>query len=271
MLKIVFFGDVCGEPGRKVIKKYLPEIAAAEKPDLVLGNIENLAHGKGVTVKTVEEMMRAGIQAFTSGNHVFSKKDLSNAVFDKYPDRIVRPANFPAGYQGKSAIVVPTGKGDVLVGNFMGAVFMEKQFHDPFQSPFAEIDDWLKKYEPKKYSASLIDLHAEATSEKVAFGYYLDGKISALLGTHTHIPTADAKVLPGGTGYITDVGMCGAAGSVLGVKKELSLERFTSGGWVPFDIPEEVSKGELSYVIINVDETTGQTADIRGVHRIVEI
>lgn len=271
MIKILFFGDVCGEPGRKVVKKYLPKIIGAESPDLVLANVENLAHGKGVTVKTVEEMMRAGIQAFTSGNHVFSKKDLSSEVFRKYSDRIVRPANFPAGYEGNSAIVVETKKGKVLVGNFMGSVFMEKQFHDPFQPPFAEIEEWLKKNDPKQYAASIIDFHAEATSEKVAFGYYLDGRISALLGTHTHIPTADAKVLPDGTAYITDVGMCGAAGTVLGVKKELSLERFTTGAWVPFDIPEEASSAELSYVIMNINESTGRAEQIRGCHEIVEI
>lgn len=271
MLKIIFFGDICGQPGRKVVRQTLPGIIEEEKPDLVMANVENLAHGKGVTVKTLEEMMRAGVNAFTSGNHVFSKKDLSIEVFEKYQDRIVRPANFPPGYAGKTAIVVPTPKGEVLVGNFLGSVFMEKQFHDPFQSPFAEIEEWLRKNEPSRYVASVIDLHAEATSEKVAFGYYLDGKISALLGTHTHIPTADAKVLPGGTAYITDVGMCGGAGTVLGVKKELSIERFTTGNWVPFDLPEDVSSAELSYVIINVDEATGRAADIRSSHRIVDI
>ncbi|HTL39227.1 MAG TPA: TIGR00282 family metallophosphoesterase [Methylomirabilota bacterium] len=271
MIKIIFFGDISGEPGRVVIKKALPEILSLEKPDLVLANVDNLAHGKGVTVKTLEEMIRAGIQGFTSGNHAFSKKEFAAEVFEKYKNIIVRAANIPDTNPGSTAIVLPTPKGEVLIGHFFGQVFMEKQFHDPITSPFAKVEEWMKEYQPKKYAATIIDLHAEVTSEKVAFGHFLDGKVSAVLGTHTHIPTADAKVLPGGTAYITDVGMCGAADSVLGVKKELSLERFTTGNWVPFDIPEDASEGELSYVMINVDDTTGKALDISSKHQIIKL
>lgn len=271
MLKIIFFGDITGEPGRKAVKKILPDLIKSEEPDLVLANVENLAHGKGVTVKTLEELIRLGISGFTSGNHIYSKKDLSDETFRKYPDKLVRPANIPASYVGKTAVVIPTGKGDVLLGNFLGQVFMEKQFHDPVSPPFAEAEKWLAQNDPKNYAATLIDFHAEATSEKVAFGYFLDGKVSAVLGTHTHIPTADAKILPGGTAYITDVGMCGAAGSVLGVEKELSLERFTSGTRVHFDIPQDPSSAELSYVIISVDEQTSKATAIEAVHKIIEI
>lgn len=271
MLKIIFFGDITGEPGRAAVKKILPQLMESEQPDLVLANVENLAHGKGVTVKTLEELIRLGVLGFTSGNHIYSKKDLSEQTFQKYPDKLVRPANIPDTYTGKSAVVIPTTKGDVLIGSFMGQVFMEKQFHDPISSPFVEVENWLAQNDPKKYAAVLIDFHAEATSEKVAFGYFLDGRVSAVLGTHTHIPTADAKVLPGGTAYITDVGMCGAAGSVLGVKKELSLERFTSGNWVPFDIPENVSQAEVSYVIITVDEHSRKAVSIEAAHKLVDI
>ena len=271
MIKILFFGDITGEPGRKVLKQILPELLDMEKPDLVVANVENLAHGKGVTVKTLEELIRAGVQAFTSGNHIFSKMELAREVFEKYPDQIVRPANIPDTYPGKPAIVVPTPKGNVLLGNFLGQVFMEKQFHDPVTSAFAGIQEWLATNKTGNVAASLIDFHAEATSEKVAFGYFLDGQVSVVLGTHTHIPTADAKVLPGGTAYITDVGMCGAAGSVLGVVKELSLQRFTTGAWVPFDIPDEVSSAELSYVIIMVDEHSGKAVSIASKHQIVDL
>lgn len=271
MLKILFFGDITGEPGRSAVKKILPQLLDSEKPDLVLANVENLAHGKGVTVKTLEELIRAGIMAFTSGNHIFSKKELSEETFHKYPDQIVRPLNIPDSYVGKTAIVVPTAKGEVLMGNFMGQVFMEKQFHDPITSPFAAVETWIEQNQPQKYAASFIDLHAEATSEKVAFGYFLDGRISAVVGTHTHIPTADAKILPGGTAYITDVGMCGAAGSVLGVKKELSLHRFITGTWVPFDIPEDPSSMEISYVIIEVDEKSHKAEKITSKHQIIKI
>ncbi|HEV8601238.1 MAG TPA: TIGR00282 family metallophosphoesterase [Patescibacteria group bacterium] len=271
MLKILFFGDISGEPGRKVVKQALPGLVESEKPDLILANADNLAHGKGITVKTLEELIRAGIQGFTSGNHGHSKKELSDEAFNKYADRITRPANIPDTNAGSVAIKLKTDKGTVLVGHFLGQVFMEKQFHDPVSPPFAEVEKWLADNDSKDHVAVLIDFHAEATSEKVAFGYFLDGKVSAVLGTHTHIPTADAKILPNGTAYLTDVGMCGAAGSVLGVKKELSLERFTSGNWVPFDIPEDPSSAELSYVIIEVDERNRKATSIRAYHKIIEI
>ncbi len=271
MIKIIFFGDITGEPGRKAVKTVLPDLMKAEKPDLVLANVENLAHGKGVTIKTLEELMRAGIQAFTGGNHIFSKKEFSDEALNKFQGQIVRPANIPDTYSGSKAIVVDTPKGKVLLGNFLGSVFMEKQFHDPITPVFGMIESWLREFKQLDVAATIIDFHAEATSEKIAFGYFLDGKVSAVLGTHTHIPTADYKVLPGGTAYITDVGMCGAAGSVLGVKKELSLERFTSGSWVPFDIPDDASEAEVSYVIIEIDEQTGKALKIAGQHKIIKI
>ncbi len=270
MLKIIFFGDITGEPGRKVVKKVLPALMESERPDLVLANVENLAHGKGVTVKTLEELIRLGFGGFTSGNHIYSKRDLSTEVFQKYPDKIVRPTNIPNTYPGNTAVAIETKKGPVLLGNFMGNVFMEKQFPDPLTSPFQAFDQW-HQINSGKYAATLIDFHAEATSEKVAFGYYVDGKVSAMLGTHTHIPTADAKVLAGGTAYITDVGMCGAADSVLGVTKELSLERFLTGNRVPFDIPEDASKAEVSYVIIEIDEQTSKAQKIRSQHQIINL
>ena len=271
MLKILFFGDISGEPGRDAVKKALPELQKSEQPDLVLANVDNIAHGKGVTVKTLEEMIRAGVQGFTSGNHAYSKKEFSNEAFQKYEKILVRASNIPPTNAGVTALVLPTPKGEVLVGHFFGQVFMDKQFHDPISSAFSEVETWLKQNDSDKYVAILIDFHAEVTSEKVAFGYFLDGKVSAVVGTHTHVPTADAKVLPGGTAYITDVGMCGAAGSVLGVKKELSLQRFTTGEWVPFDIPEDSTSAELSYVIIEIDEQTHKALQIKSQHQIIKI
>jgi 2',3'-cyclic-nucleotide 2'-phosphodiesterase len=271
MLKIIYFGDVCGEPGRKAVKRNLPLIMESEKPDLVLANVDNLAHGKGITVKTLEELINAGVQGFTSGNHGFSKGELSDAAFVKYKDRIARPYNIPDTYAGASAAKLATPKGTVLLGHFLGQVFMEKQFHDPIESPFEKFPEWLERNRTPDVAVTIVDLHAEVTSEKVAFGYFLDGKVSALVGTHTHIPTADAKVLPGGTAYITDMGMCGAAGSVLGMKKEVSLDRFINKSWAPYEISEDASHAELSYVIIEVDETSGKAASIRGVHQILEI
>jgi len=271
MIKIIFFGDISGNPGRQVVKQELPKIIESEKPDLVLTNVDNLAHGKGVTVKTLEELIRAGISGFTSGNHAYSKKEFSNEAFEKYPSILVRAVNIPSTNPGATSMVLPTPKGDVLVGHFFGQVFMEKQFHDPISSPFEEVQKWLELNKKENIVATFIDIHAEATSEKVAFGHFLDGKVSAVVGTHTHIPTADAKILPGGTAYITDVGMCGAADSVLGVVKEQSLERFTTGNWVPFDIPADPSSAELSYVIIIVDESTGKATEVRPIHKIIKL
>lgn len=271
MLKVIFFGDITGEPGRKAVKKILPKLLEEEKPDLVLANVENLAHGKGVTVKTLEELIRAGISAATGGNHIFSKKELSNDALNKYSDIVVRPVNIPDTYAGSKAVLIETGKGKVLLGNFLGQVFMEKQFHDPIDSVFNLVDSWLVENQKQKPIATIIDFHAEATSEKVALGHFLDGKVSAVIGTHTHVPTNDAKILPGGTAYITDVGMCGAAGSVLGVKKELSLQRFTTGNWVPFDIPQDALNAEASYVIINIDESSGKALEIKAIHQVVEL
>ena len=271
MLKILFFGDICGEPGRKVLRQVLPQLQASEKPDLVLANVDNLAHGKGVTVKTLEELLRAGVQGFTSGNHGFSKGELSDAVFVKYKDLVARPANIPDTWPGASAIKIKTDKGTVLIGHFLGQVFMEKQFHDPIVSPFEAFPDWIQKNKTADVVCTLVDLHAEVTSEKVAFGYFVDGQVSALVGTHTHVPTADAKILSGGTAYQTDVGMCGAADSVLGMKKEVSLERFVNKGWAPYEIAEDVSAAELSYVIIGVDEQTGRAQSISSQHQIIKL
>ena len=271
MLKIIFFGDICGEPGRKAVKRELPAIIKDQKPDLVLANVDNLAHGKGITVKTLEELINAGVQGFTSGNHGFSKKELSEAAFQKYQQIIARPANIPETYPGKDAAIIETPKGKVLVGHFLGQVFMEKQFQDPIESPFDVFPKWLAAHKTDDVKMAVIDLHAEVTSEKVAFGHFLDGKVSAMVGTHTHVPTADYKVLSQGTGYITDIGMCGAANSVLGMKKEVSLDRFVNKAWAPYEISEDVDQAELSYVIIEMDEASGKAQTVQGVHKIVKL
>ncbi len=271
MLKIIFFGDVTGEPGRKVIKKVLPELIKKEQPDLVLANVDNLAHGKGITTKTLEELIRAGVMGFTTGNHGFSKKELSDEAFAKYKQIIARPGNIADTYPGTSAVKIQTKKGTVLVGHFLGQVFMEKQFPDPITSVFDVFEKWLRENKTEDIKVSFVDLHAEVTSEKVAFGHYADGKVSVVVGTHTHVPTADGKILDGGTAYLTDVGMCGAAGSVLGMKKEVSLDRFVNKSWAPYEIPDDASKAELSYVIIEVDESTGKAQKITPQHQIINL
>lgn len=242
MRKILFIGDVVGKPGRKALARVLPQWKEQYKPDVTIVNVENLAHGKGVTLKTLAEIDALGVDCFTSGNHIYKKNGLSNSCFEKY-DRLIRPANFislkntpsasPPILGGDRGGIVP-GHGfyrfsknnqQYLVINLNGQVFMENQFEGEIANPFLTIDRVLSS-ESQKGDIIFVDFHAEATSEKVAMGYYIDGRVSAIVGTHTHVPTADARVLPLGIAYITDVGMTGVLNSVIGVKKENVLEKF---------------------------------------------
>lgn len=257
--KILFIGDVVGKPGRKVLARVLPSWKEKYQPDVVIVNVENLAHGKGVTPSTLAEVDHLGVDCFTSGNHIYKKNGLSAECFEKYPN-LIRPANFLSisslkigedqggvpghGFYRFSKMTRPhptlslsadkadspgeEGEGkdqQFLIINLNGQVFMEKQYDGVIDNPFHTIDRILAS-ETQKSDIIIVDFHAEATSEKVAMGYYLDGRVSAVIGTHTHIPTADARILPLGTAYITDAGMTGTLDSVIGVKKENVLEKF---------------------------------------------
>lgn len=251
MAKILFIGDIVGKGGRKIIREVLPLWREKYNPDAVIVNVENLAHGKGVTLKTLAELDELDIDCHTSGNHIFNKSNLSKECFEKY-DKLIRPANYESlldkakqkqavpghGYYRFSKPVVqarglPDKQGEALhyidqqflIINLNGQVFMEKQFDGVISSPFLALDQLLTQ-QSQKGDIIIVDLHAEATSEKVAFGYYADGRVTAVLGTHTHVPTADTRVLPNGTAYITDAGMTGALNGVIGVKKEAVLEKF---------------------------------------------
>ncbi len=249
MAKILFIGDIVGKGGRKILRQVLPQWKDKYQPDAVIVNVENLAHGKGVTPATLAEVDELGVDCFTSGNHIFNKSQLADACFEKY-QKLIRPANYESLSSEKSAVpgygyyrfakllhpLCPSGispKGgegeqkaqQFLVINLSGQVFMENQFDGEISSPFLAIDKLLSE-QSQKGDIIIIDLHAEATSEKVAFGYYVDGRITSIFGTHTHVPTADARVLPKGTAYATDAGMTGARDGVIGVKKENVLEKF---------------------------------------------
>jgi metallophosphoesterase (TIGR00282 family) len=224
MIKILFIGDVVGKGGRKILREVLPQWREKYNPDVVIVNVENLAHGKGVTPATLAELDELNIDCYTSGNHIFSKKDLSDECFEKY-DKLIRPANYPSNLPGHGYYRFAKDDQQYLVLNFSGQVFMEKQFDGVISNPFLAFDELLKQ-EGQKGDIIIVDLHAEATSEKVAFGYYVDGRVTGIFGTHTHVPTADARVLPGGTAYVTDAGMTGARDGVIGVKKEAVLEKF---------------------------------------------
>lgn len=242
MIKILFFGDIVGKIGRQGLKKVLPKLKKKYKPDLVIANGENLAHGLGVTKKVLKEIKEAGVDFLTSGNHIWEKKEIEEIFNDsEWKDFIIRPANWPAGVPGDGAKLLKVGEFFVLVTNLMGRVFLNVDL----DCPFRKLDEILAQYKNKKTNAILIDIHGEATSEKVAMGWYADGRVSAVLGTHTHVGTADTKILPKGTAYITDVGLVGAKDSIIGVKKEGPIAGFLTQLPQVFEPPE---KGE---VIIN--------------------
>ncbi len=247
-IKILFFGDVVGKIGRKALKKSLPQIKKKYKPDLTVINAENLAHGAGISPKTLDEMIEAGVDFFTSGNHIWDRKAAMDIFNDPaYRKAVIRPANYPPGVPGEEWQIVNMGSYQILMINLMGRIFMPEDF----DCPFRKFDEIIKKA-GKKANAVIVDFHAEATSEKVAFGWYADGRASAILGTHTHIPTADYTILPEGTAYITDVGMVGAKESVIGVKKEPILKTFLTQMKTSFDLPETGEcKVEAVYLEIN--------------------
>ena len=232
-MKILFFGDVMGSIGRKALQKEIPSLKKKYQADLIVLNAENLAHGKGVTEKILKQMQEAGVDFFTSGNHVYSKGN-TREIFASSEFNIIAPANDPRTPQGSGYQLIKFGKNSIIMLNLLGKTFIDEQ---NIKCPFKTLDKLLK--ETKKYQAdyTILDFHAEATSEKVAMGHYADKRIDAVLGTHTHIQTNDARKLPGGTLYITDIGMVGAQESVIGVDKEIIIDKFLNDSKIIFDIP----------------------------------
>ena len=254
MIKILFIADIFGKPGRKVVSKLLPELISNENFDLVIANGENLAGGLGITPKTAEEMFEIGIDVFTSGNHLWDKKEIVDFLLDE--KRILKPANYPPEAPGNDYYIYETKqKNKIAVLNLMGRAFTVT-----IDCPFRCIDKYLDKLQ-KITNIIFIDLHAEATSEKMALAWYLDGKVSAVIGTHTHIQTADERILPKGTAYITDAGMTGPHDSVIGIKIEDAINRFIKQIPVRFT----PAKGNLKFngVIISIDEQTSKAITIQ--------
>jgi 2',3'-cyclic-nucleotide 2'-phosphodiesterase len=260
MLKILFFGDVIGKIGRKALIKALPEIKKKFKPDLTVANAENLAHGIGVTPKTLKEVMDAGVDFFTSGNHVFQKPEVVK-IFEWEFSPLIRPANYLSPKPGEGEKVLIVGEFSVLMINLMGRVFIEEEF----SCPFKRADDILNSYDTSSFSAVIVDFHAEATSEKSALAHFLDGRVSAVIGTHTHVPTADEKILEKGTAFISDVGMVGLKDSVIGDKKEPIIQSFVNGDPIKIEIPET---GEVSInaVFLRINPETRKAESIKRFH-----
>jgi 2',3'-cyclic-nucleotide 2'-phosphodiesterase len=262
---ILFLGDIVGKPGRKAIAQALPNLRKEYSPDLVIANAENLAHGVGITPKTLAECREAGIDFFTSGNHVWRKESV-NELF-KDPDiPLIRPANYPVGMPGCGYKTVSLGSSQLLMINLNGQVFIEGEF----SSPFSAIDEILSQFKNIELGGILVDFHAEATSEKVAFGLYTDGRVSAVLGTHTHIPTADERILPGGTAYITDVGMVGLKDSVIGVDKHIIIEKFLTKKGHMHDIPEQ-GLCIINAVMVQLNTGTKKADAIKRIYQEIEV
>jgi metallophosphoesterase (TIGR00282 family) len=257
LLKILFIGDIVGRPGRKAIKTWLQEIIREETVDFTIANGENSAGGFGITLEIARELLDGGVDIITLGNHTWDNRDIYN-VLDQEP-RVIRPANYPKGTPGQGSFLAETEKG-LLVGviNLMGLVFL-----DPLRCPFEVADETISVLR-KKTDIILIDIHAEATSEKMALGWYLDGRVSAVVGTHTHITTADERILPGGTGYITDVGMTGPIISVLGIDPELIITKFKTKRPLRFEVAE--GPVAINGVVLEIDEF-GRTTDIKRIRR----
>ena len=228
-MRILFIGDVVGGPGRRGLKAAMPELRERYAPDLAIVNGENSAGGIGITEKTAKALFDAGVDVITTGNHVYRHREAYD--FLDRDERVVRPANYPHANPGRGHLVTEAGGMRVGVVNLSGAVGLKVA-----RSPFHEVDGILERIEA---DCVVVDFHAEVTSEKVAMGWHLDGRVAAVFGTHTHVPTADARVLPGGTAYISDVGMTGSRTSVLGVKPEQVLEAMITQMPVRFDTAEE--------------------------------
>lgn len=250
-MKLLFCGDIVGRPGREAVTRHVPRLRTELDLDFVVANGENAAGGFGITGKICTELFEAGIDAITGGNHSWDQREALN-VIEREP-RLMRPQNYPASTPGRGVAVFPARGGrKVMILNVMGRLFM-----DPLDDPFACVDRELAKQRlGGSVDAIILDVHAEATSEKMAMGHYADGRVSLCVGTHTHVPTADTMILPGGTAYQTDAGMCGDYDSVIGMDKAVPIQRFTRK--LPTErLSAANGEGTLCAVFVETDDKTG--------------
>jgi metallophosphoesterase (TIGR00282 family) len=257
-MRVLFIGDIVGSPGRQAVKELLPVLEKEFNLDFVIANAENAAGGSGITGRIAEELFAAGIDVLTTGDHIWKKREVFE--FINQEERLLRPVNFPAGAPGQGAGVFKA-KNSAKVGvvNVNGRVFMEA-LDCPFKTAYQA-----QEKIAKETKVIIVDIHAEATSEKVALGWFLDGKVSGVLGTHTHIQTADERILPQGTAYITDVGMAGPYDSVIGRRREDVLQRFLTAVPVRFEVAGE--NVQLHGVVLDIDENTGRANSIVRIQR----
>ncbi len=258
IMRILFFGDIVGRPGRLAVETVLSDWRDRYDPHVVVANAENAAGGMGITRGIAEELFETGVDVITLGNHTFSQRDAVPLLESEH--RVLRPANYPAGVPGLGYGVFPTPAGPVAVLSLMGRIFM-----DPLDDPFSTAETLVPLLRQQTHCI-LLDMHAEATSEKAAMAWMLDGRVSAVVGTHTHVQTADERVLPAGTAFITDVGMTGPRDAILGVDKDIIIRKFQN--WMPARF--EIAKGPalINAVYLEVDIQTGQA---RRISRLAEV
>lgn len=254
-MNLLIIGDICGEPGRAMAKKQIPRLRHEHRIDVVIANGENSAGGVGITKKVFDELMGFGVDIITSGNHIWDKKDIYQFIDDA--DHLIRPANYPPGAPGKGCCVYPYGEKKIGVINLSGRSFMP-----PMDCPFRKADEILSKIQDT-CDVIVLDFHAETTSEKMAMGWYLDGRVSCVVGTHTHVQTADERILPKGTAYITDLGMVGPWNSVLGVEKDLIIKKFMTGLPVRFNIA--AGPNVFCGIVVSIDEETNRAVEIKRI------
>ena len=253
-MRVLFIGDIVGKPGRRAVCALVPDLRRELAVDAVIANGENAAAGRGLTVNTAKEIFGGGVDVITSGNHIWDQQDIIAFLDGEAP--VLRPANYPAGVPGRGV----ERFGPLTVINLMGRTFMY-DIDDPFRCAdrlLAEIPEG---------SVILVDMHAEATSEKVAMGWYLDGRVSAVVGTHTHVPTADARLLPKGTAFVTDTGMCGPRDSIIGVNVEPVVRKFLTGMPARFTVAEKSPAVQLNAVLIEIDDDSAKARSIVRVDR----
>jgi 2',3'-cyclic-nucleotide 2'-phosphodiesterase len=252
-MNILFIGDIFGAPGRRIVADHLQDIVATNAIDLAIANAENSAGGFGITPSIAEDLFAMGLDVLTTGNHVWDKREIFDYL-DRQP-RLLRPANYPDGTGNGVHIFRAKSGVECAIINLQGRVYMANT-----DCPFRKADQILAGLAPA-VKVRFVDFHAEVTSEKVALGWHLDGRVSAVIGTHTHVPTADTRILPGGTAYQTDCGMTGPYESVIGVERDIVLQRFLTG--IPVRMEAAKGRPELHAVIVDVDDNTGKARAIR--------
>ncbi len=255
-IKILFLGDIVGKPGRRVVKNYLSARAkSGDMPDLVIANAENASHGYGITESNITELKEAGVGVFTGGNHTFDRKETLEYI--EKNKLLLRPANYPEGTPGAGWGIYEVNGHKLGIINVMGRVYME-----PLSSPFLIAEELVAKIS-EETNLIFVDIHAEATAEKIALGHYLDGRVSAVVGTHTHVQTADERILPGGTAFLTDAGCCGPINGVIGMDRDAALRRMVKQ--LPTRLDVATGPAQLNGVVIEIDVKTGKGLSITRV------